>query len=97
MKKRYKFSIVYAVLIVSTFLTTNLFAQKSATIEDVQTEDGKSRVIPVSTNDGGTPVSIKRVVNDEEAKATFIIYVNKQEIDEESINPSSELNVEPEK
>ncbi|MBI2280136.1 MAG: hypothetical protein HYU68_05550 [Bacteroidetes bacterium] len=96
MKKNYNFSIVYAVLIVSTFLTTNLFAQKSATIEGVQTEDGKSRVVPVSINDGGAPVSIKRVVNDKETEATSIIYVNKQEVDEESINPSSEINVEPE-
>lgn len=96
MKKKHKFFIVYVVLFLLVSLSTNLFAQKSATSGIIQTEDGKTRIVPASVNTS-TPASIKRVVNDEEVKTTFIIYVNKQEGDEESIVPPTELNTEPEK
>lgn len=96
MKKKHKFLIVHGVLFLLVSLSINLFAQKSATSGIIQSEDGKTRIVPVPVNTS-IPASIKRVANDEEVKTTLIIYVNKQEGDEESIIPSTELNTEPEK
>lgn len=96
MKKNNKLIIVNVFLFFLVSFSTSLFAQKSTALSVVQTEDGKTRTLPVSVNNSA-PISVKRATNDEELKKDSIIYLNKQEKNEESIIPPTELNTEPEK
>ena len=101
MKKNYKFPVVLVAMVASFFLTTSLSAQnRVASIDQsstqiIQNEDGKSRVMSTTNANDGLPVAVQKVVTDKEQNNTAIIYVDKQELYEESTKPSLEPNTEP--